>query len=106
MQIIIYAMETFIYYYGHVLNTYYGLTLISIIIDVLFRMSEFESQVFVSFFFSFSMWSNYTIRRLCDSKLFQFLIPRNYTVGNELYREHRTFEQIRTILFILLLFRA
>lgn len=40
MQIIIYMKEILIYYYGHVLNAYYGLTLINIIICVLFRLSE------------------------------------------------------------------
>lgn len=44
MQIIIYAMEILIYYYGHVLDAYYGLTLISIIICVLFRLSESVSD--------------------------------------------------------------
>jgi len=43
-------MEILVYYYGHVLNAYYDLTLISIIICVLLRLSEsILDYIFYSF---------------------------------------------------------
>jgi len=44
-------MEILIYYHGLMLNAYYGLTLINIIICVLFRLSEsvLDYKLFIRF---------------------------------------------------------